>query len=100
MEEMRGSQGRQETRHMSKGPGVGKTSDNEETAKRPVGRQQRARGRTKVIGSERRRSDKGLDLPRLDGRGLWVRFGLEGCSGMLDPATQAQEGRPSPSSVW
>lgn len=32
MEEMRGSQGRQETRHMSKGPGVGKTSDNEETA--------------------------------------------------------------------
>lgn len=38
------------------------------------------------MGSEGQRSEKGLDLLRLDGRDPWVRLVCEGCGGMLDPA--------------
>lgn len=85
MEKMRGSQGRQKPRPVSKGPGAGKTSDDGETAE-PGRAAAVGRGRRKAVGSERQRSDKGLHRLRLHGRDPWVRSVSEESSGMLDPA--------------
>lgn len=85
---MRSSQGRRgrKTSRMSKGPGVGKAWDTEDTAKRPTEWQQCARGRTQAMGPERQRSGRGLDLlPWGDGRDTVI-FVSGGSNGILAPA--------------
>lgn len=99
MEKMRGSQGRQKPRPVSKGPGAGKTSDDGETAESPVGPQQwaggggrqwdpRGRGQIRVCTvSGSMGGTRGSDLFQKRAAGCWIQL------------AQAEEGQPCPSSA-
>lgn len=99
MEKMRGSQGRQKPRPVSKGPGAGKTSDDGETAESPVGPQQwaggggrrwdpRGRGQIRVCAvSGSMGGTRGSDLFQKRAAGCWIQL------------AQAGEGQPCPSSA-